>query len=105
MNGMKLIVGVVLPYVAVLVFLVGMIWRFRTWKKLASPSMTLFPAPQTGATNARNMAKEALLFSSLFKGDRVLWVIAWVFHVVLALVFLGHIRVFTNADSTSCRWE
>ena len=28
-----------------------------------------------------------------------MWVFAWVFHAVLALIFLGHFRVFTNADS------
>jgi len=36
---------------------------------------------------------------SLFRGDRVLWGFAWAFHVVLALVFVGHFRVFTNVDS------
>jgi len=98
MESVKLIVGVVLPYVVVVVFLGGMIWRFRTWKKLAAPPMTLFPAPPDAAANTRNTIKEALLFPSLFKSDRLLWVFAWVFHAVLALIFLGHFRVFTNAD-------
>ena len=71
MEFVKTIVGMVLPYVAVLVFVVGMIWRFRTWKKLAAPSMTLFPAPPTAAASTLNAIKEALLFPSLFKGDRL----------------------------------
>lgn len=99
MESVRLIVGVILPYVAVVVFLLGMIWRFRTWKKLAAPPMTLFPAPPTEGANTLNTIKEALLFPSLLKGDRLLWVFAWVFHVMLALIFLGHLRVFTNADS------
>ena len=99
MESVRLIVGVILPYVAVLVFLVGMIWRIATWKKLASPAMTLFPAPPTGAANASNIAKEILFFKSLFKGDRLLWCLAWGFHAILLLIFLGHFRVFTNVDA------
>jgi nitrate reductase gamma subunit len=98
MDSVRLVVGVILPYVALVVFLAGMIWRIRTWKRLAAPPMTLFPAPPTQTDNAWNTAKEVLLFTSLFKGDRWLWVFAWVFHAVLALVFVGHFRVFTNVD-------
>ena len=95
----KLIVGVILPYVALAVFLAGMIWRIRTWKKLPSPPMTLFPAPPTEGANIANTIKEVLLFPSLFRNDRLLWVLAWGFHAVLALIFLGHFRVFTNVDA------
>ncbi|MHC4802609.1 MAG: respiratory nitrate reductase subunit gamma [Planctomycetota bacterium] len=98
MDIVTFIVGVLLPYAAIIVLVAGMIWRIRTWKKLASPAMTLFPAPADAGANTRNTVKEALLFSSLFRGDRVLWSIAWVFHVVLALIFVGHFRVFANVD-------
>lgn len=98
MESVKFVVGVLLPYVAVVVFLGGIIWRFSMWRRLAAPPMTLFPAPPTGGANTANAIKEALLFPSLFKGDRLLWVFAWVFHAVLALIVLGHFRVFTNID-------
>ena len=98
MEGLRLIVGVILPYVAFAVFIGGMIYRIRSWQKLPSPAMTLFPAPATGKENLLNTVKEALLFKSLFSGDRVLWTMAWFFHVVLALVCLGHFRVFFNVD-------
>lgn len=94
-----MLVGGVLPYVAVAVFLMAMVHRIYVWKKLASPPMTLFPAPAGGGANTRNTIREALLFSSLFKGDRLLWAFAWVFHAVLALILLGHLRVFANVDS------
>ena len=97
MEFVRIVVGVVLPYVAVLVFVIGMIYRLYSWKKLAAPSMTLFPAPPTGESNALNTLKEAVFFKSLFYGDIVLWIIAWVFHVVLALIVVGHFRVFTGA--------
>jgi len=94
-----LLVGGLLPYVAIAVFIVAMIYRLYIWKKLAAPSMTLFPAPADEKTNKQNVLKEALFFRSLFGGDRALWAFAWVFHVVLLLIFLGHLRVFTNVDS------
>ncbi len=55
--------------------------------------MTLFPA--TDSTLGSTI-KETLFFPSLYKGDRVLWFFAWIFHVTLALVFLGHMRVFSG---------
>ena len=99
MDVVRLIVGGILPYVAVTVFVVAMIYRVYVWRKLPSPPMTLFPAPATGRANTINTLKEAAFFRSLFGGDRVLWGFAWTFHVVLALVFVGHFRVFTNVDS------
>jgi len=99
MDFVTLLVGGVLPYVAILVFIVAMAYRLYTWKRLAAPSMTLFPAPADEKANKKNVLKEAVLFRSLFGGDRTLWGFAWVFHVVLLLIFLGHLRVFTNVDS------
>lgn len=99
MDFVTLLVGGVLPYVAIAVFIVAMVHRLYTWKRLAAPSMTLFPAPADEKANRQNVLKEALLFRSLFGGDRVLWAFAWAFHVVLLLIFLGHLRVFTNVDS------
>jgi nitrate reductase gamma subunit len=98
MEVVRFIVGSILPYVAVAVFVVAMAYRFYVWKKLPSPPMTLFPAAETPGANRVNTLKEVTLFSSLFRGDRLLWSFAWVFHVVLALIFMGHLRVFANVD-------
>jgi nitrate reductase gamma subunit len=93
-NTVKFIVGVILPYVVVPVFVAGMSYRFWTWFKSPQPAkLTLFPA---GGSTFREVLAEVLLFPSLFRGDRVLWLFAWFFHATLALVFLGHIRVFTG---------
>lgn len=99
MNTYEFIVGGILPYLAVLTFVVGMAYRFNVWFNTPQPArMTLFPAPQ-GST-AKAVLAEALLFPSLFKGDKLLWTASWVFHATLVLVFVGHVRVFTGlADS------
>ncbi len=94
MNTYEFIIGVLLPYLVVPVFAVGMVYRFRVWIKAPQPAkMTLFPAADS---TFRGVLSETLFFPSLFRGDRVLWSFAWLFHVTLALVLLGHIRVFTG---------
>jgi len=94
MSTLAFIVGVVLPYIVVPVFLIGMVYRFRIWFKTPQPAkMTLFPAADS---TFRGVLSEALFFPSLFRGDRILWSFAWLFHATLALVFVGHIRVFTG---------
>lgn len=103
MEAVRILGGVVLPYVAVTVFLVGMTYRLYKWKTLPSPSMTLFPAPPTEAANTVNTIQEVVLFKSLFRGDRALWLLAWTFHAVLALILVGHLRVFTNVDALLMR--
>lgn len=99
MDFVKIVVGVILPYVALLVFTVGMIYRIYTWRKLASPTMTLFPAPPDEKASAVNTLQEVVLFKSLFRGDRTLWLFAWSFHAVLALIAVGHLRVFAPVDA------
>jgi nitrate reductase gamma subunit len=99
MEIVRFIVGVVLPYVAIVVFVAGMAYRFYTWKKLASPPMTLFSARSDTKSNTVNTIQEVVLFKSLFQGDRWLWVLAWMFHAVLLLIFVGHFRVFANVDA------
>ena len=93
MNAFAFIVGGVLPYMAILIFLVGMAYRFASWIKAPQPGkMTIFPAPES---SSGGVLAEALFFPRLFKGDRVLWAFSWIFHATLALVFLGHVRVFS----------
>ncbi|MEE9443301.1 MAG: respiratory nitrate reductase subunit gamma [candidate division Zixibacteria bacterium] len=40
--------------------------------------------------------KESFLFPGLFKGDKFFWATAWLFHVSLALIIVGHLRVLTG---------
>ena len=95
MNTFAFLVGAVLPYIVVPAFVAGMGYRFWVWFKTPQPAkLTLFPASDS---SFRAVLAETLFFPSLFRGDRVLWSFAWLFHATLALVFLGHIRVFTGA--------
>jgi len=93
-SAFAIIVGVILPPVTFVVFVAAMLNRLWVWKKLPQPGMTLFPTSPRGT--AAGVVKETLLFPSLFKGDRFLWAMSWLFHAMLALIFIGHLRVVTD---------
>ena len=50
------------------------------------------------------MAREVVLFESLFKSSKWTWIFGWMFHVALLLVLLRHLRYFQRAgvDCRSC---
>jgi nitrate reductase gamma subunit len=85
-------VGQVLPYIAGAIFLIGVTYRVAGWLKVPVPfQLTLFPAPSDGAGRVAAVGTELLLFKSLYKNDKNLWLWAWVLHVSLAMVIGGHI--------------
>jgi nitrate reductase gamma subunit len=81
-----------LVYASAAVFLAGMGWRLAVWLRAPVPlKIVLTPGPITSAGVAHRLAGEALLFRSLFGADRSLWVAAWVFHLSLVLLGVGHV--------------
>lgn len=85
-------VGQVLPYIAGVIFILGVSYRIAGWMKVPVPfQLTLFPNPRNGAGRAAAVGTELLLFKSLYKNDRTLWFWAWLLHVSLVLVIGGHI--------------
>lgn len=95
MSSFAFIVGGLLPYLTLCVFVAGMAWRFYVWLKTPQPGkMTLFFI--NNKSTFRGVLEDVLLFPGLFKGDRLLWSFSWIFHATLALVILGHIRVFAG---------
>lgn len=87
----------IMPYITIAIFVLGMINRFYVWSRTPQPgAITLFPAPSPGAGTFWSVVRESLLFPGLFRGDKALWAFAWIFHVTLALIAVGHVRVFTD---------
>ncbi len=87
---------VVLPYVTVIVFLVGLVWRMRTWWARPRANAVLFPAAKSNMRVVARVARDILLFSKTFSTSKSLWVMAVLFHLGLLLVLLGHIRTVTE---------
>ncbi|NOX39365.1 MAG: nitrate reductase [Alphaproteobacteria bacterium] len=63
----------------------------RTPAPLKIPTM---PAPTTRSGVFWRMSREVLVFESLFKSNKWIWVFGYMFHVGLALVLLRHFRYF-----------
>ena len=87
---MNFFVGAILPYFTVIIFFAAFIYQIYKWKKHPSPPMTLFPAPEKHTNRVIELLKETFLFKRLFYGDRFLWLISWIFHISLLLIFISH---------------
>lgn len=89
---MLVFVGQVFPYLAAGVFILGMLWRICSWLKCSVPfPLTMFPAPDSSVGRAAAIAKEMVLFDSLRRSDKSLWLWAWLLHIGLASIIGGHL--------------
>lgn len=85
-------IGQILPYIAVFVFVGGMIVQVISWLKKPVPfPQTLFPASSTAAGRVMDFIAEIVIFKSMRRGSKGLWLWAWLLHVALAMIILGHI--------------
>lgn len=87
----------ILLYVAAAVLIIGTsrkIWQYaRTPAPLKIPTT---PAPITRFGVLLRMAREVVLFESLFKASKWTWIFGWIFHAGLFLALLAHLRYFTE---------
>jgi [DsrC]-trisulfide reductase subunit M len=82
-------------YAALLVMVAGL--GYRVWLYATTPAplkIPTMPAPTTRSGVALRIASEVVLFRSLFKANKWIWLFGWVFHVALALVLVRHLRYF-----------
>lgn len=87
----------VLFYLAFAVLLAGVGYKIYDFARTPAPlSIPTTPAPTTKSGVAFRMAREVVLFESLFKGNLWIWLFGWLFHMGLALVLVRHLRYFIN---------
>jgi nitrate reductase gamma subunit len=80
-------------YVATAVFVVGLALKIRDYARTPAPlKIPTTPAPITRGGVALRMAREVVLFESLFRSSLWTWLFGWLFHAGLALVLLRHLR-------------
>lgn len=85
-----------LPYLTLLVGVLGLARRIARWRRAPAAGAPLFPLPRTRTATWRRLAAELCLLRGLHAGDRNLWLGAWPLHVALALLAVGHIRAFVD---------
>ncbi len=96
MSFFDAVVGTLLVF-AVGVLVLGL--ANKVWVYAATPAplrIPTTPAPLTRLGAAGRLAREVLLFESLFRADKVLWALSALFHAGLALVLLRHLRYVLN---------
>jgi nitrate reductase gamma subunit len=85
-----------LAYVAGLSCVFGLLWKLVGYVRTPMPwPAAVTPAPVTEAGAVARVAREVLLFTSLFRADPALWAGSWLFHVSLLVIVLRHLRYFT----------
>ncbi len=78
---------------AVLVIGLGYkIWQY--WRTPAPLKIPTTPAPTTVPGVVFRMAREVVVFESLFKSNKWIWIFGWMFHMSLFLVLARHLRYF-----------
>ena len=86
---------VIVAYVVAVVFVAGIVTRVFAWAATPVPlKIPTTPAPKTYPGVTVRVAGEVLVFNSLFRADKLLWVGAWAFHIGLVLIILRHLRYF-----------
>ncbi len=97
MYVVKILIGVILPYLTIAVLVIGLAARIAKWRKAPQGKMTLYPGAEAGMPMWKKIASEVLIFKSLFEGNKGLWAGSWIFHAMLALIICGHSRVVFEA--------
>lgn len=84
--------------VSTLVFVAGLAMKIAQYARTPAPlKIPTTPAPLTKGGVALRLGREALLFESLFRGNKLLWLFAMVFHLGLAVVLIRHTRYFESS--------
>lgn len=84
-------------YSATLVLVAGLTLKVLQYARAPAPlKIPTTPAPTTKSGVALRMAREVVLFESLFRGNKWTWIFGWMFHFGLFLVTLRHLRYFLD---------
>ena len=89
------IVYALLFYAATAMLVIGVGYKIYDYARTPAPlKIPTTPAPTTQAGVVWRMAREVVLFESLFKATKWTWIFGWVFHAALLLVLIRHLRYF-----------
>jgi len=84
-------------YIATLLLVVGLVYKIFDYSRTPAPlKIPTTPAPTTQKGVVYRMAKEVVLFESLFKSNKWIWVFGWLFHFGMLLVLVRHLRYFVT---------
>jgi len=86
-------------YLSLGVLIVGVALKIRQyWNTPAPLKIPTMPAPTTQTGVVFRMAREVVLFESLFRSSKWTWIFGWMFHLGLLLAFVRHLRYVISPD-------
>jgi len=92
-------------YAATAVMVIGVALKILSYARTPAPlKIPTTPAPTTTQGVALRLAREVVLFESLFKSSKWTWIFGWMFHAALLLVLLRHLRYFQEPVWTPVLW-
>lgn len=87
------IIYAILFWVATIVLILGVANKIYIYAKIPAPlKIPTTPAPVTQQGVILRMAQEVFLFKSLFRADKLLWIVSLIFHYSMLLIVLRHFR-------------
>lgn len=94
MDWFSYIFAGILVYVAVIVFVGGLIWQVVKWRRVAKARIPLgmFPKP-TGAARGAKLIKDTFFYPQVLDTDKGIWLFAGAFHLAGLMMFVGHLRL------------
>ena len=94
---MQTTIYALLFYAATAVFAAGLVFRLWGYAKTPAPlKVAATPAPVTRGGAAFRVLREVVLFESLFKSNKWIWLFGYAFHGALVLVAVRHLRYFID---------
>lgn len=95
--GFLTIVYALLFYIATVILVAGVGYKIYQYAKVPAPlKIPTMPAPRTRGGAVLRMLGEVVLFRSLFRANKWIWLFGYIFHVALLLVLLRHLRYFVE---------
>lgn len=87
-------------YAATAILVIGVVRKIVQYAKTPQPlKIPTMPAPVTQGGVVLRMASEIVLFNSLFKSNKWIWIFGWMFHFSLLLALFRHLRYVISPDS------
>ncbi len=104
MNGLGVFFALLL-YAGALVLLVGLGRKVMAYARTPAPlKIPTMPAPLGRSGVVLRLGREVVLFESLFKSNKWLWIFGWVFHAALLLALIRHGRYFVEPVGFLLTW-
>ncbi len=84
-------------YVATAALVAGLAHKIVQYARTPAPlKVPTMPAPRSKTGVAARLLRETVLFESLFKANKWIWLFGWTFHAALLLVLVRHLRYATD---------